>query len=90
MAGTEVCFTSLSSITGFSYAQYNYQKECWNIWNKIEANNSNVSTFRGNGQLDIQYYQYETLQEKNKFDNGLALHVQYLGGYININPVQKN
>jgi hypothetical protein len=85
-----VDFNSLSSIKGFTYSLYNYQKDCWNTWNTIESSNSNVSTAHGQGNYAWSYYTYQTLEEKNKFDIGLSLHVQYLGGYIPIIPVQKN
>lgn len=90
MNAMDVCFNSLSSITGFNYGQYNFQRDCWNFWTKIEASNSNVSTGRGNGSNNLEYYVFPTMADKNKFDTGLSLHVQYLGGYITITPVQKN
>ena len=83
-------FTSLSSIKGFTYSQYNYQQDCWNTWNRIESSNSNVSTAHGMGDYRWAYYLFTDQEEKTKFDVGLSLHVQYIGGYIPINPVQKN
>ena len=85
-----VCFSSLSSIKGVTYNLFNYQRECWDLWNLIEASNSNVSTARGKGDYTFGYYNFRTSEQKNKFDIGLSLHVQYLGGYIPIIPVQKN
>jgi hypothetical protein len=83
-------FTSLSSLKGLTYAQYNLQKECWNLWNRIETSNSNVSTSHGLGDYKWSYYMFASQEERNKFQNGLSLHVQYIGGYIPINPVQKS
>jgi hypothetical protein len=86
----DVDFAGLSCIKGFTYTLYNYQKDCWNTWNTIESSNSNVSTAHGLGNYAWSYYTFTTKEEKNKFDIGLSLHVQYIGGYIPIQPVQKN
>jgi hypothetical protein len=85
-----VCFTSLSSIKGVTYNLYNYQRESWDLWNLIESSNSNVSTARGQGDYTFGYYNFKTSEQRTKFDIGLSLHVQYLGGYIPIIPVEKN
>jgi hypothetical protein len=86
----DVDFAARSCIKGFTYTLYNYQKDCWNMWNRIESSNSNVSTAHGLGNYAWSYYTFTTQEEKNKFDIGLSLHVQYVGGYIPIQPVQKN
>lgn len=83
-------FTSLSSIKSLSYSQYIYKRDCWNTWNRIESSNSNVSTAHGMGDYTWPYYSYIDQEEKIRFEIGLSLHVQYIGGYIPINPVQKN
>jgi hypothetical protein len=85
-----VCFTSISNVSGFSYVQYNFQKDCWLTWNRIEQFNSNVSTARGQGNLAQSYYVFQTNEEKTKYTNGLSLHVQYLGNTITIVPVSKD
>ena len=85
-----VCFSSLSSIKGITYSLFNYQKESWDLWNRIESSNSNVSTARGQGDYRFGYYNFKTSEERVKFDVGLSLHIQYLEGYIPIIPVQKN
>ena len=52
-----------------------YQQN-WNIYNRVQAINSNVSTLRSAGDLTKTYYTFPTGDEQLGFLQGEYLHVQ--------------
>jgi hypothetical protein len=83
----DICFGEISSFKGITYSQLNNYRYAWNTFNRIEKINSNVSTLHGNSNFSLSYYTFIDQTEKNMYDTGLSLHVQYSGPVV---TVQKN
>lgn len=64
-------------------------KIAWDIFEKIQNINSNVSTIKSVSSITIPYYTYTTYNEKEQFTLGQYLHTQV---YPNVvwNTVQEN
>jgi hypothetical protein len=74
------CIEDISGFQFLSQSQYMTYKEAWNIFNKVENFNSNVSTFKASHpKVLMNYYQFANNTEKNKYNDGLSLHTKYLG-----------
>jgi hypothetical protein len=87
MGMLNTCFNSLSSIQSVSYNQrYNY-KIAWDSFRTIELFNSNVSTQRGQGNKNLNYYQFSNTQGQTEYKQGASLFYYYLG-YVD--TVKKN
>jgi hypothetical protein len=81
------CFNSLSSIQSVSYNQrYNYKK-AWDTFKTVEIYNSNVSTQKNQGNVNISYYQFPSNEAQSEYKQGANLFYYYLG-YTN--SVKKN
>ncbi len=61
----------------------------WNVYNRIQIYDSNVSTVRGEGDKKATYYQYVSYDERNSFINGQMLHIRRYPG-ISWAPVRDN
>lgn len=63
-------FLALPSSVKLDYQTY------WNIFNRIQAYNSNVSTIRSGGDRQQTYYSFANYDEVTGFTQGQYLHVQ--------------
>jgi hypothetical protein len=85
-------FIGTFDLSGFlalpSSVKLEYQ-DSWNVYNRIQIYNSNISTIRGNGDKTVIYYTYANYDELNSFTIGLYLHVQRYPT-SNWNPVSKD
>lgn len=66
-------------LSGFKFLTFSQKQEyqrAFQIFDKVQNYNSNVSTLRSAGQLNIPYYQFITNEEKTKFIQGRFLHIQ--------------
>jgi len=83
-----VCF-DLSGFTPLTESQVYQFRNDWNTFERIQAFNSNVSTQRASGILNVYYYTYVSNIEQNSFTKGQLLHtVRYPTS--NWDTVQKN
>ena len=90
MACTGPLYTSISqisSIKSLTYLQKQDYTRSWNTFRTIELYNSNVSTQRSLGNVDLEYWKYANYQEIAAYQTGEIMFVTYLG-YTN--GVQKN
>jgi hypothetical protein len=87
MSALNTCFKSLSTIQSTSYNQLNATKNAWDVFQKVELYNSNISTQHGQGNKNLQYYQYPNSVDQTLYRQGASLFFYYLG-YSTI--VQKN
>jgi hypothetical protein len=74
MSSQNTC--DLSGFKFLTFSQKQEYQQAFQIFNKVQNYNSNVSTLRSAGQLNIPYYQFITNEEKTKFIQGRFLHVQ--------------
>jgi len=81
------CFTQLSTIQSMSYNQYNDYATSWELFRRVELYNSNVSTQRGNGDSNLNYWQFPTQKERSMYRQGGVLFATYLNF---TSTVQKN
>ena len=71
--------------------QYRDYSEAVNIFRTVEAYNANVSTIRGNGNLGVSYYIFNSSEDETKYKQGQFILVQNDPlNANNYNPVQKN
>jgi hypothetical protein len=63
-------FLAVPSSVKLDYQQY------WNIYNRIQTINSNVSTVRSSGDKTQTYYSFTDYDEYSGFIQGHYLHVQ--------------
>jgi uridine kinase len=66
-------------LSGFKFLTFSQKQEysyAFQLFNNIQAYNSNVSTLRAGGALNVPYYQFLTNEEKTKFLQGRFLHIQ--------------
>jgi hypothetical protein len=72
-------FSGIFDLSGFlavpSSLKLKYQDD-WNIYNRIQILNSNVSTIRSAGDKTLLYYTYASCDEQVSFQRGQYLHVQ--------------
>ena len=50
-------------------------QDYWSTYNRIQTINSNVSTLRSAGDKSLNYYIYDSNNERLKFLNGQNLHI---------------
>lgn len=81
------CFNNVPGIKFMYYGQYTDLATGWETFRRIELYNSNVSTLRGQGNTDLNYYQFVTNQEQSYYRQGGVLFFTYLN-YSTI--VEKN
>ena len=81
------CFNTLTSIQSVSYNQRQSYKSAWDSFRTIEIYNSNVSTQRGQGNTNLNYYQFSNTQGQSEYKQGASLFFYYLG-YVD--TVKKN
>lgn len=76
---------------GLTFMQYRDYSEAVNIFRTVEAYNANVSTIRGNGNLGVSYYIFNSSEDETKYKQGQFILVQNDPlNANNYNPVQKN
>lgn len=72
-------FIGIFDLSGFlavpSSLKIKYQDD-WNIYNRIQIVNSNISTLRGLGDKTQNYYTYSSYDELISFQQGQYLHLQ--------------
>jgi hypothetical protein len=81
------CFVDISGIQGFYYGQLQDYATSWELFRRVELYNSNVSTQRGQGNSNVQYWQFKQAEELTYYRQGAILFATY-AGYST--PVQKN
>lgn len=69
-------YCDLSGFKFLTFAQKTEYQDAWNIFNRVQTYNSNVSTLRAGGDTSLSYYQFISNQEKTKCIKGQYLHVQ--------------
>jgi hypothetical protein len=74
MSSVNTC--DLSGFKFLTFAQKTEYQRAWQIFNNVQAFNSNVSTLRAAGQKNLTYYQFISNIEKTKCLQGQYLHVQ--------------
>jgi hypothetical protein len=87
MSVLNYCFNGLSSIQGVSYNQRQAYRMAWDSFRTVEIYNSNVSTQRGEGNINATYYQFPSSESQSQYKEGQSLFYYYLG-YSNV--VKKN
>lgn len=72
-------FIGTFDLSGFlavpSSLKIKYQDD-WNVYNRIQIVNSNISTLRSIGDKAQNYYTYSSYDELISFQQGQYLHVQ--------------
>jgi hypothetical protein len=66
----------LGKMKGLTFMQYREYSEAVNIFRTVEAYNSNVSTLRGNGNLGVSYYVFNSSESETKYRQGQFILVQ--------------
>jgi len=87
MSVLDTCFKSLSTIHSVSYNQRESYKAAWDSFRKVEIYNSNISTQRGEGNTNANYYQFPSTAEQAQYKEGQSMFYYYFG-YSNV--VKKN
>ena len=87
MSVLNYCFNGLSSIKNVSYNERQNYKIAWDTFRTAEIYNSNVSTQRGQGNINATYYHFPSTEAQSQYKQGASLFYYYLG-YSN--AVKKN
>lgn len=74
MASPNYC--DLSGFKFLNFAQKTEYQRAFSLFNTIQNYNSNISTLRAGGQMQLTYYQFISGEEKTKFLQGRFLHIQ--------------
>lgn len=74
MSSQNTC--DLSGFKFLTFAQKQEYQRAFKIFDTVQSYNSNVSTLRSAGQLNLTYYQFISGEEKTKFTQGRFLHIQ--------------
>lgn len=61
---------------GLTYMQYRQYITAVNVFKTVEAYNANVSTMRGNGNLGVSYYVFNSSDDETKYRQGQFILVQ--------------
>jgi hypothetical protein len=82
-------YCDLSGFKFLTFAQKQEYQRAWQIFNNVQAFNSNISTLRFTGNIstmqmstfqqgnsNLTYYQFISGEEKTKFLQGRFLHIQ--------------
>lgn len=70
------CVQDLSGFKWLYQSQFQDYRYAWALFNQVQAFNSNISTLRAAGQVNLTYYQFQTQQDKAAFRTGRFLHYQ--------------
>ena len=83
MAGNNIAFDTgiypCFDLSGFRFmtpAQFRIYKTSWDIFNRVQSYNSNISTLRHGGATYLNYYQFIDQQERSQYRQGQQLHAQ--------------
>jgi hypothetical protein len=79
MSVLNTCFSSLSTINRVSYSQQYIYRTSWDRFRLAEIYNSNVSTQRGQGNKNLNYYQFPSTESQIEYRQGGLLFYQYVG-----------
>jgi len=63
-------FLAVPSSVKLDYQQY------WNVYNRVQTINSNISSIRGTGDKTQDYYKFFSYNELASYTQGQYLHVQ--------------
>ena len=66
-------------LSGFQFmksSQLLLYKTDWNLYNRVQVYNSNVSTLNHASSQKIDYYQFKNFDEKASFTKGQFLHLK--------------
>ncbi len=69
-------YCDLSGFKFLTFGQKTEYQRAWQIFDNVQAFNSNVSTLRFAGQSNLTYFQFISGEEKTKFLQGRFLHIQ--------------
>lgn len=69
-------YCDLSGFKFLNFAQKQEYQRAWQIFDNVQAFNSNVSTLRFQGNSNLTYFQFISGEEKTKFLQGRFLHIQ--------------
>jgi hypothetical protein len=69
-------YCDLSGFKFLSFAQKTEYQRAFQLFDTIQNFNSNVSTLRFQGDLNLTYYQFISGEEKTKFLQGRFIHIQ--------------
>jgi len=69
-------YCDLSGFKFLNFAQKTEYQRAFQLFDTIQNFNSNVSTLRFEGNLNLTYYQFISGEEKTKFLQGRFLHIQ--------------
>ena len=82
-AGNNIAFDtgvySCFDVSGFRYmtpTQFRIYKDAWNVFNRVQSYNSNISTLRDSGNKILNYYQFYDQNERTQYRQGQQLHSQ--------------
>ena len=79
----------LSGILCVNQSQKIKYNKGWDDYNRIQSYNSNISTLRYDGAINLRYYTYLSYAERESFRTGQFLHSQVYP-ISNWNSVQEN
>ena len=82
MASQQTFCFDLSGFLGLPQSLALSYRQDWNVFDKVQSFNSNVSTIRKGGDLGATYYIYKTNEERAAFLNGQQLHVKRYPQYL--------
>ena len=66
----------LGKMKGLTFMQYREYSAAVNIFRTVEAYNANVSTIRGNGNLGVSYYVFNSSEDETRYRQGQFILVQ--------------
>ena len=69
-------YCDLSGFKFLTFSQKQDYQRSWQIFDNVQAFNSNISTLRFQGNSNLTYYQFISNVEKAKFLQGRFLHIQ--------------
>jgi hypothetical protein len=69
-------YCDLSGFKFLNFAQKQEYQRAWQIFDNVQAFNSNVSTLRFQGNSNLTYFQFISGETKTKFIQGRFLHIQ--------------
>lgn len=69
-------FCDLSGFKFLTFAQKQEYSQAFQLFNKVQAFNSNVSTLRSQGNSNLSYYQFLYNEDKTKVLQGRMIHIQ--------------
>ena len=73
------CFVDISGVQSLTYNQRTEYAVSWELFRRVELYNSNISTQRGYGSSNGQYWQFGNNEERTLYRQGSILFATYLG-----------